>query len=73
MRKEKFIFRYGGKVSSEWMLPKIWQVLEEAPEIYKAAHHFIEAGDWIVLQMTGNERSSSCKAGYKAIWDKREG
>ncbi len=73
MRKEKFIFRYGGKVSSEWMLPKIWQVLEEAPEIYKAAHHFIEAGDWIVLQMTGNERRSSCNAGYKAIWDKREG
>ena len=73
MRKEKFIFRYGGKVSSEWMLPKIWQVLEEAPEIYKAAYHFIEAGDWIVLQMTGNERRSSCNAGYKAIWDKREG
>lgn len=73
MRKEKFIFRYGGKVSSEWMLPKIWQVLEESPDIYKAAHHFIEAGDWIVLQMTGNERRSSCNAGYKAIWDKREG
>ncbi len=73
MRKEKFISRYGGKVSSEWMLPKIWQVLEEAPEIYKAAHRFIEAGDWIVLQMTGKERRSSCNAGYKAIWDKREG
>jgi len=72
-RKEKFIYRYGGKISSEWMFPKIWQVLEEAPEIYQAADRFIEAGDWIVLQLTGQERRSSCNAGYKAIWDKKDG
>jgi len=72
-RNEKFIHRYGGKISSEWMFPKIWQILEEAPEIYQAADRFIEAGDWIVLQLTGKERRSSCNAGYKAIWDKKEG
>lgn len=72
-RDESFIARYGGKVSSEWIIPKIWQVLEEAPQIYKAAQSFIEAGDWMVLQMTGHERRSSCNAGYKAIWDKKEG
>ncbi len=72
-RQEKFIHRYGDKISSEWMLPKIWQVLEEAPEIYEATDRFIEAGDWIVLQLTGQERRSSCNAGYKAIWDKKEG
>ena len=72
-RQEKFIHRYGDKISSEWMLPKIWQVLEEAPEIYEATDRFIEAGDWIVLQLTGKERRSSCNAGYKAIWDKKEG
>jgi len=72
-RCEKFIHRYGDKISSEWMLPKIWQVLEEAPEIYEATDRFIEAGDWIVLQLTGKERRSSCNAGYKAIWDKKEG
>ena len=72
-RQEKFIHRYGGKISSEWMLPKIWQVLEEAPEIYEATDRFIEAGDWLVLQLTGKERRSSCNAGYKAIWDKKEG
>jgi L-ribulokinase len=72
-RQEKFIHRYGDKISSEWMLPKVWQVLEEAPEIYEAADRFIEAGDWIVLQLTGQERRSSCNAGYKAIWDKKEG
>ena len=72
-RQEKFIHRYGGKISSEWMLPKIWQVLEEAPKIYEATDRFIEAGDWLVLQLTGKERRSSCNAGYKAIWDKKEG
>jgi len=72
-RQEKFIHRYGDKISSEWMLPKIWQVLKEAPEIYEATDRFIEAGDWLVLQLTGKERRSSCNAGYKAIWDKKEG
>lgn len=72
-RQEKFIHRYGDKISSEWMLPKIWQVLEEAPEIYEAADRFIEAGDWLILKLIGKERCSSCNAGYKAIWDKREG
>lgn len=72
-RKEKFIHRYGGKISSEWMFPKIWQILEEAPKVYETADRFIEAGDWMVLQLTGKERRSSCNAGYKAIWDKKEG
>ena len=72
-RDEKFINRYGGKISSEWMFPKIWQILEEAPEVYQVADRFIEAGDWLVLQLTGQERRSSCNAGYKAIWDKKEG
>ena len=72
-RQEKFLHRYGDKISSEWMLPKIWQVLEETPEIYEATDRFIEAGDWLVLQLTGKERRSSCNAGYKAIWDKKEG
>ena len=72
-RQEKFIHRYGDKISSEWMLPKIWQVLEETPEIYEATDRFIEAGDWLVLQLTGKEMRSSCNAGYKAIWDKKEG
>jgi L-ribulokinase len=70
---ESFPKRYGGKISSEWMLPKIWQILNEAPEIYAAADRFMEAADWVVLQLTGNERRNSCTAGYKAMWSKREG
>ena len=72
-RGESFLKRYGGKISSEWLIPKIWQIINEAPEIYYEADKFIEAGDWLVFKITGNERRNSCTAGYKAIWSKREG
>ena len=72
-RGEKFLQRYGGKISSEWLIPKIMQILDEAPEIYDAADKFIEAADWIVFKMTGCLSRNSCTAGYKAIWDKDEG
>ncbi|NLO83288.1 MAG: ribulokinase [Clostridiales bacterium] len=72
-RGEEFLMRYGGKISSEWLFPKIWQILNEAPEIYERAAKFIEVADWIVLQLTGQERRNSCTAGYKAIWHKHKG
>jgi L-ribulokinase len=72
-RDEGWLSRYGGKISSEWLFPKIWETLNKAPEVYEAADRFIEAADWIVLQLTGQERRNSCTAGYKAIWSKREG
>lgn len=72
-RKEKWLPRYGGKISSEWMMAKIWQIADEAPEIYEEADQFVEATDWVVSQMTGNLVRNSCTAGYKAIWHKQDG
>ncbi|WP_408007755.1 ribulokinase [Pseudalkalibacillus sp. A8] len=72
-RGEEFLKRYGGKISSEWMIAKIWQILEEAPEIYDAADQFIEATDWVISQLTGNLLRNSCTAGYKSIWHKKNG
>jgi len=68
-----FLDRYGGKISSEWFFPKVWQILDEDPEIYNAAERFLEAADWVVWQLTGEENRNSCTAGYKAIWSKAEG
>jgi len=64
-----FLDRYGGKLSSEWMFAKSLQILEEAPEIYRQAARLIEGADWIVWQMTGNERRNACTAGYKAAYE----
>lgn len=72
-RGEDFMARYGGKYSSEWFFSKALQILEESPEIYKAADRLIEGADWIVLQLTGEEKRNACTAGYKAMWDKRAG
>jgi L-ribulokinase len=72
-RGEKFLDLYGGKISSEWLIPKIWQILDEAPEIYEQTDRFLEATDWVVLQLTDQEKRNSCTAGYKAIWHKKMG
>lgn len=72
-RGEKFLSRYGGKISSEWMIPKVWQILNEAPEIYDGADQILEATDWVISQLTGEITRNSCTAGYKAIWHKQDG
>lgn len=66
-RNEPWLRRYGGKISSEWFFAKALQILEEAPEVYNAADKFIEACDWVIWQLTGNETRNMCTAGYKAI------
>jgi len=70
---EKWLARYGGKISSEWEIPKLWQILDEAPEVYDAMDYFVEAADWIIWQLTGVQSRNSCTAGYKAMWHKKEG
>ncbi|GAB6085095.1 ribulokinase [Alkaliphilus crotonatoxidans] len=72
-RGEEFLKRYGGKISSEWLIPKILQILDEAPEIYERTYSFMEATDWVTMQLTGNFIRNSCTAGYKAIWHKQKG
>lgn len=72
-RGEKFLPRYGGKISSEWMIAKAWQILNEAPDIYEKADRLVEATDWVIYQLTGNLSRNSCTAGYKAIWHKQDG
>lgn len=71
--KQKWLEAFGGKVSSEWMFPKVFETLNSAPEIYESADRFIEAGDWIAMKLTGHEVHSSCMAGFKGQWSKKSG
>ncbi|MEV3925068.1 ribulokinase [Actinomadura coerulea] len=66
-RGEKWIKRYGGRVSSEWQFAKALQVLEEDPDTYRRTERWIEAADWIVWQLTGRETRNACTAGYKGL------
>ncbi len=72
-RGEKFIKRYGGTSSAEWMFAKILEVLEEAPEVYAATYRFVEAADWIFYLLTGELKKSSVPAGFKAFWSREDG
>ena len=65
--------RYGAKVSSQWMLPKVLQILEEAPEVYRDAELILEAVDWLSFQLTGNLRRNTCCAGFKSFWESEKG
>ena len=65
--------RFGGKVSSELMLPKVLEILEEDPEVYNAAEEILEAGDWLTRLLTGSHSRSCSMAGYKAWWNERDG
>src|SRR5579862_8186953 len=67
-RHEKWINRYGGKISSEWQFAKALQVFDEDPEIYQLADRWIEAADWIIWQLCGTETRNACTAGYKGIF-----
>jgi len=66
-RKEPWLARYGGVISPEWEFAKGLQVLEEAPDVYAAMDHFVEAADWIVWQLCGTYIRNACTAGYKGI------
>jgi L-ribulokinase len=70
---QRWLDRYGGKISSEWFFAKTLQILNDAPVIYDAADRLLEAADWVVWQLTGVESRNSCTAGYKAIWSKKDG
>jgi L-ribulokinase len=67
-RGEKWINRYGGKISSEWQFAKALQVLDEDSEMYDRADRWIEAADWIIWQLCGVETRNACTAGYKGIF-----
>jgi L-ribulokinase len=66
-RGEPWLARYGGRISSEWEFAKALQLLEEDAEVYAAMDRFVEAADWIVWQLCGNELRNACTAGYKGI------
>ena len=66
-RRESWLPRYGGLISSEWEFAKALQILQEDPEVYAEIGRWVEAADWIVWQLTGDYVRNACSAGYKGI------
>lgn len=71
-RGESFRERCGGIINAEWMLPKLLEICEEAPEVWQAAANFEEAGDYLVRHLTGKTVRSQVMMGYKMVEDPEE-
>lgn len=69
----EILSRHGGKISCECLMPKILQILKEAPEVYEAADLIMEAGDWLLMQLTGKPVRSQSMVGFKAFWQEGKG
>ena len=72
-RGEPFIKIYGGKLSSEWLFPKIFETLDLAPKVYESTFAFVEACDWLIGQMCGRLVRNNAAASAKGCWNKRYG
>lgn len=72
-REEKFMMRCGGKVNAEWMLPKLMEIADKAPDIYEATDNFMEVSDYLVYLLTGEITRCMCHAGYKLLWNEEDG
>lgn len=66
-------YKIDEKVSSELLLPKAMQILDEDPQLYAEADQLLEAGDWLTRTLTGSGKRSASTAGYKAWWEEGRG
>lgn len=71
--RPRYLAKCGGTYSSEWFWSKVWHCLKTAPEVFEAAHSFVEYCDWLPAVLCGNTapselKRSICAAGHKALY-----
>ena len=63
-----FIRRTGGRISSEWMLPKLLKIRDEAPEIYEKIDLAFDLCEFFTYRLTGEIHRGTGSMGFKANW-----
>ncbi len=76
--RPQFLAKCGGIYSSEWFFSKILKCLRAAPEVFNAAHSWIELSDFVPAELTGTLAPDKfiagvCAAGHKAMWNAKWG
>jgi L-ribulokinase len=69
----EYLAPIGGTYSSEWWWSKIWHCLNVAPDVFEAAHSWVELADFVPAVLAGVSRPSDivrgvCAAGHKAMY-----
>jgi L-ribulokinase len=73
LHRPQYIAKCGNTYSSEWFWSKILHCLRVAPEVFAAAHSWVELADWIPSVLAGVEQPERvtrgvCCAGHKALY-----
>jgi L-ribulokinase len=68
-----FIAKCGNTYSSEWFWSKIWHCLAVDPQVFAAAHSWVELADWVPAVLAGvtdptQIQRGVCMAGHKALY-----
>src|SRR5882762_8472258 len=76
--RPQYLAKCGGTYSSEWFWSKILRCLRVAPQVFKAAHSWVELADYVPAALTGTEHPDKfiagvCAAGHKAMWNAKWG
>jgi L-ribulokinase len=71
--RPQFIAKCGNTYSSEWFWSKLWHCLNVAPDVFAAAHSWVELADWIPSVLAGADMPAKiirgvCMAGHKALY-----
>lgn len=66
--QEPFLGRTGGSVSSEWTLPKLLEMRDCDPEVYRQADLAFDLCEYLTWRLTGKIVRSSGSMCYKALW-----
>jgi L-ribulokinase len=71
--RPQYLAKCGGTYSSEWFFSKILHCLRTNPEVFDAAHLWVECADWVPAMLTGTEAPDKltvgiCAAGHKAMY-----
>ena len=77
-KRPQFLAKVGGIYSSEWFWSKILHCKNVSPEVFQAAHSFVEICDYIPAVLAGNTKPDSiirsiCAAGHKALYSETWG
>jgi L-ribulokinase len=72
--RPQYLAKCGGTYSSEWFWSKLLHCLRTAPEVFNAAHSWVELSDFVPASLTGTEHpdvfiAGVCAAGHKAMWN----
>ena len=71
--RPQYLAKCGGIYSSEWYWSKVLRCLRAAPEVFAAAHTWVEHADWLPAVLCGETQPERikrgiCAAGHKALF-----